>query len=132
VDEEQKKQELQNVLAVIALIIARGGDLAALNEQKQTPFMLALEEDCADLLGSLSDRVKLSDQPRILHIFSRKLFDDRYRSILLSLLDKEVTMDSSVINVLDENGFTPFLAFIDCYIKAIPEFAEKVTVAIQW
>ena len=79
--------------------------------QKQNAFSIALECDNIDVLKLLTATVRLSQYPKLFHRFQSKIFDDRYKSIILELMSKEV-LSRDVLNIEDANGFTPFLAYI--------------------
>ena len=72
-------------------LIESGAPLKALNENKETAFAIALENNHISILDILCDKVKLSEDPELLHIFKDKIFDDRYKDVLLKLLTKETT-----------------------------------------
>ena len=76
----------------------------------------------------LSQSIKLSEMPQLLHSFAGTFFDDRYKNVLMELLSKE---DSSVltpdkVNVLNDRGFTPLLAFVARFVRDYESIKDKV------
>jgi hypothetical protein len=84
---------------MIDLLISRGGQLNILNTDKKNPFSIALDTDNIDVLHKFAESVKISEDPQLLHKFKSKVFDDRYKSILLGLLNKEAHLESLVMNI---------------------------------
>jgi hypothetical protein len=106
------KKEKENQLKMIDLMIGYNGDLSALNNKKESPFTLAMAADDIKVLEKVSSKVRISENPNLLFEFTSKVCDDRYKSFLIKILDREPNLDASKLNVLDKNGFTPFLAYI--------------------
>jgi hypothetical protein len=50
-----------------------------------------------------------------MHRFSKKIFDDRYKSLLIELLEAEKDLSPTTMNTLDKDGFTPFLNYIKSF-----------------
>lgn len=74
----------------------------------------------------------MSENPELLHKFKSKIFDDRYKSILLELVNKG-SFKKEQINCFDKNGYTPFLAYIDEYSSGIKSgrFTELIGDAVK-
>ena len=53
------------------------------------------------------------------------MFDERYRKLLIQLIQKE-TLTAEVTNVLNKDGFTPFLA----YVKQLTDQVDNLETAI--
>ena len=107
---------------MIDLVLAYDADLSAMNQDKLSPFNLAMKANNIKLLEKLSDKIRFSKTPALLFDFAPNVFDDRYKKFLIKILDKEPTIEKEKLNVLDKNGFTPFLG----YLK---EFADKKEMA---
>ena len=48
-------------------------------------------------------------------VLKSKIFDDRYRDILLSILEKDRATNSitkATMNTIDDHGFTPLLMYV--------------------
>jgi len=97
---------------MIDLLLSKGGNLAAKTEDGRTPFEVALDCENIDVLQKFSNNVRLSEAPQILHKFQNKIFDERFRSILVQLLDQEQNLSAETMNFLDKDGFSPFLLFV--------------------
>jgi len=97
---------------LIDLLLAKGGDLSALNESGQTPFEVALDCDNIEVLSKFTKVVSVNKSPQILHKFASKLFDERFRDILVTILTQETNLNEETMNHLDEDGFSPFLLYI--------------------
>lgn len=67
------------------------------------------------VLELLSKKVSLNATPQILHNFKGKIFDERFRELLVKLLNKE-DLSSAAINCLDSEGFTPFLQYVNQFV----------------
>lgn len=67
----------------------RGGNLSLKTEDGKTAFEVALDCNNIDVLEQFSPSVKLNEAPLILHKFADKIFDSRFRAILVSLLEQE-------------------------------------------
>jgi len=63
----------------------------------------------------------LTENPELLHKFKNKVFDDRYKQILLDLINKG-GFSKEQINCFDKIGYTPFLAYIEEYSFGIKSF----------
>ena len=50
-----------------------------------------------------------------MHRFAKKIFDDRYKSLLIELLEAEQNLSPTTMNTLDKDGFTPFLNYIKSF-----------------
>ena len=75
---------------MIDLMILRGANLKLQNSNNQTPFDLALQAENVNLLKKFTQHVKISENPDLLHKFRTKIIDDRYKYILLELINKEI------------------------------------------
>jgi hypothetical protein len=53
------------------------------------------------ILKKFIKSVKLTDDPMILHKFSSKLFDERFRDILVELIYQEQNLALETINLMD-------------------------------
>ena len=116
------------MVKVVKYLIEQGAPLDALNEGKESAFDLALEYNATTILQVLSDSIKISERPQILHSFVPKFFDDRYKTVMMELLSKE---DSSVltpdkVNVLDKTGFTPLLACVKHFVSEYESIKDKI------
>ena len=92
-DERFKKaetEERKSLLSMIDLLISRGAKLDLLNVDNKSAFSIALDTDNIDVLHKFAESVRISQDPQLLHKFRAKIFDDRYKSILLELINKEV------------------------------------------
>lgn len=79
---------------------------------------MALEADNTVILETLCEKIKLSESPQLLHEFKSKIFDDRYKSVLLTLIKRESSheLTTEKLDTLDAEGFTPFLAYVTAFI----------------
>ena len=116
-------------------MIENGADLTLENKEKQTPFTLALKHEKINILSILSEKVEISQNPQLLHKFSDKVFQKRYRDILRQLLGREKAnnkLSGEVMNTLAENGFTPFLAYIQSLINHMDTLKVNVTEEVMY
>lgn len=99
-------------------LIEKGAPLNSLNEHKETPFAIALKNDNASILEILCQKIKVSESPQILHEFESKIFDDRYKTVLLKLLKRESKheLTPEKLDTLNAEGFTPFLAYVKVFV----------------
>ena len=51
-----------------------------------------------------------------MHRFSNKIFDDRYKALLIELLEAENELNTETMDILDKQGFTPFLHYVKSFI----------------
>lgn len=74
----------------------------------------------------------MSESPELLHKFKSKIFDDRYKSILIDLI-KKGGFNKEQVNCFDKNGYTPFLAYIEEYSSGIKSgrFTELINDAVK-
>ena len=113
---------------MIRFLIDQGAPLSALNEAKQTAFAIALKAENVSLLDMLSEEVKISECPKLLHTFRTHIFDDRFKNVLMSLIkleDKRV-LTPEVMNTLNKEGFTPFLAYVRGFCEMQDELMTKI------
>ena len=132
-NEEDKARFNKNLGDTIELLLKFNADLSAKTESGKTPFEVALECDNVIVLELLSEKVSLNLTPKILHNFKSKIFDERFRELLVKLLNKEA-LKSESINCLDSNGFTPFLQFVGQFVEGEKKgtFANLVRPIIEW
>jgi len=78
-----------------------------------------LQCDNIKILKKFTESVKLIEDPLILHKFSNKLFDERFRDILLELINQEQNLSHETINSLDNDGFSPFLSYVKSYVDKL-------------
>jgi len=104
---------------MIKLLIANGADLNLKTEKGMTPFAGALANDEIHVMDILADNLLLSEDSELLHKFQDKIFDDRYKTILIKLLNKEDNLSADVMNVLDDIGFSPFLSFLQNFVQGL-------------
>ena len=83
------RRERETLIAVTKFLIEKGAPLNALNSDKKTAFSIALESDNVHILDILSDSIKLSESPSLFFIFKHKIFDDRYKTLLIKLIKRE-------------------------------------------
>jgi hypothetical protein len=102
---------------MIDLMIKFNGNLSALNNDKESPFTLAMKRDDINVLEKVSSKVLISENPKLLFEFTSKVCDDRYKNFLIKILDREPNLDASKFNVLNSNGFTPYLAYIKDFVN---------------
>ena len=118
--------EKKTLVKVTEYLIEKGAPLNALNSKKETAFAIALgkENDC--ILETLSASVKLSEAPSLFFAFKTKIFDDRYKSLLLKLIRRESQTSKNFINTLDSEGFTPFLAYVQSFVESHDSLMNSV------
>lgn len=109
-------------------LIDKGTPLSALNEAKQTAFALALKAEHVALLDMLSEDIKISECPKLLHTFKNHIFDDRFKNVLMKLIEREdmSELTPEVMNTLNKEGFTPFLAYIRRFCEMQDELMTKI------
>ena len=129
---ENKDREEANLIAVIKVLLEHGANLAAKNNDGQTPFSLALKGSRVKILDLLSDSVKISENTQLLHDFKDYIFDDRYLTIFYKLLKREEqTLTANDFNLLDARGFSVFLTYIKSWTKNYNSIYSKVTTECQ-
>ena len=62
-----------------------------------------------------------------MHRFSTKIFDERYKALLIELLEAEDELGTETMNVLDKQGFTPFLIYVKSFIGERQTLAGKIS-----
>ena len=77
------------MVKVTEYLIEKGAPLNLMNDEKETPFSIALSDDNIKILDILAEKIKLSENPKLLHEFKTKIYDDRYKTVLQKLLNKE-------------------------------------------
>ena len=130
-DPETVEIELNNLKGMIKLLIDKGISIDAVDEDKKTAFERALEQNAVNILPLLTANVSLNRTPMLLHRFTKKIFDDRYRSILKGLIEAE-PISKEVINCLDEKGFTPFLTFVKAFVDERSFLYQKISTLISY
>lgn len=99
----------QTLSDMIDLVLAKGGNVALKTEAGQTPFEIAMECNNIDVLNRFCKAVSLCESPQILHKFQTRIFDERFRSILVQLIEQEPSLTAATMNHLDDIGMSPFL-----------------------
>ena len=130
-----QQNRVKKVLSdLIDLLLVKGGDLSALNEKGQTPFEVALDCDNIDVLSKFTKVVSVNKSPKILHKFASKIFDERFRDILITILTQEVDLKNETMNLMDDDGFSPMLLFIKQYVKNLSDstFKNLIHRCLQW
>ena len=62
----------------------------------------------------------------LMHRFATKIFDDRYKALLIELLDAEANLTTETMNKLDNQGFTPFLNFVRQFVSERTQIMSKI------
>ena len=70
------------------------------------------------MLHKFVDNVKLSESPQLFHHFTPHLLDERYHKLLVQMMGKE-RLTAETTNVLNKDGFTPFLAYIKHFTEQV-------------
>lgn len=83
------RREKETLIKVTKFLIEKGAPLNALNSDKKTAFSIALESNNVSILDILSDSIKLSESPSLFFVFKQKIFDDRYKTLLIKLIKRE-------------------------------------------
>lgn len=78
-----------------------------------------------DVLSKFTKKVSLNKSPQILHKFATKIFDERYRDILITILTQEVDLKNETMNLMDDDGFSPMLLFIKQYVQNLSDSTFK-------
>lgn len=86
------------------------------------------------ILDILAESIKLSESPSLLFAFSQKIYDDRYKSILIKLIKRENSqiLTEDKMNTLDSEGFTPFLTYIKSFVENRDSLMQKVGVELSY
>ena len=86
------------------------------------------------ILDILAESIKLSESPSLLFAFSQKIYDDRYKSILIKLIKRENSqiLTEDKMNTLDSEGFTPFLTYIKSFVENRDSLMHKVGVELSY
>ena len=66
------------------------------------------------LLEKLLDNISLNKDPNILHSFKDKILNVKYQQILMRLFQNDPP-SRETLNVLNDKGLTPFLAYIEFF-----------------
>ena len=45
------------------------------------------------------------------------MFDERFREILLDLINQEPNLSPRTVNYPDQDGFSPFLAYVKSFVE---------------
>lgn len=72
------------------------------------------------------ENVKLSENPMLFHHFTSHLLDERYQKLLVQMMEKE-NLSAEVTNVLNKDGFTPFLAYIKHFTDQVDTLELVIT-----
>lgn len=90
-----------------------------------------MKQNEISVLHKFVDNVKLSESPQLFHNFTNHIFDHRYSSLLVQLIKKE-NYSSEVANVLNKDGFTPFLAYIRHFAEQVDLFENAIKNELQY
>jgi len=99
--------------------------LTKTDANKKTPFAVCLEHDNIYLLEKLIDDVSLNNDPMLLHSLVPKILNVKYQGILETLLSNDEP-SAATINVLDDNGLTPFLAYTEHFCSRYPSMRGEM------
>ena len=111
-------------------MLSHNASLDHADHQKRIPFTLALERDNIDLLQKLIDNVSLNKQAELLHALAPKILNTRYQAILKQLLaNEEPTVEN--MNNLNDDGLTPFLAYINEFCSSYVTIKGKMMVLMN-
>jgi hypothetical protein len=90
--------------------------------------------DNVPLLEKLAAEISVDSHPALLHSLTTKILNKRYQELLHSILKNKPPSKES-INVLDERGLSPFLAYVEhfCsrYASLRAEIIQLVSEAAQ-
>ena len=101
-DKEALEIEKNNLKGMIRLLIENGIEIEAVDEQKRTAFEVALDSNAVNIIPLLIDNIKLSKTPMLIHRFKKRIFDERYRTILKTLIESDEDVTEETMNVLDD------------------------------
>ena len=89
---------------------------------------MALKAKHVGLLEMLSGDIKISECPKLLHAFKSHIFDDRFKNVLIKLIKKEdmSALAPEVMNTLNKEGFTPFLAYVRTFCDMKDELLDHI------
>ena len=115
---------------VTQILIQHGADLTIKDSQKRTPFTICLENDNAPLLEYLQDKVSFNKEPELLFAFQSKIFNEAYQKILTQII-KNDPPTKETLNTLDDNGYTPLLAYIQSYSNNFNQHYNQIMTRIN-
>jgi len=83
------------------------------------------------VLHKFVENVKLSESPQLFHHFTSHILDERYSKLLIQLIKKE-KITREVANVLNKDGFTPFLAYIKHFTDSVDMLENTIRNELQY
>jgi ankyrin repeat protein len=99
---------------VAQLLIENKADLNLKDNLGRSPFYLCFETENFPLLELLMGKVSINKDPDLFFAFKDKIINVEYQVILESLI-KNDPPSKEAMNCLDDNGFSPFLAYIKTF-----------------
>lgn len=120
----KRQVEIQKKIA--QLLIQNNAELSTKDKQNRTPFAICLEKDNAPLLEFLKDKVSLNREPELLFAFKDKIFNQDYQRILTQLIENDAPTKET-FQTLDVVGLTPFLAYIESFVRNHDNLLVNIT-----
>ncbi len=81
--------------------------------------------DNVPLLEKLVADISVDSDPQLLHSLTTKILNKRYQELLFSILRNKPPSKESM-NVLDERGLTPFLAYVEYFCSRYASLRAEI------
>ena len=98
------------------MLLEHGADPFLKASNGQTVFYICLTLKKLDLLRNFMHCVSLNKDPTLFFAFAPNILNGEYQKILFELFEQEKPGKEALAE-LDEFGYTPFLAFVNEFVK---------------
>lgn len=120
------RRQVETQKKIAQLLIQNKAELSTKDKSERTPFAICLQLDNAPLLEFLKDKVSINKEPELLFAFKEKLFNVDYQRILEQLIGNDPPTKET-FNTLDAQGLTPFLAYVDAFVRNHDQILVNIT-----
>jgi len=128
-EEKQRLEELRK--SEIALLLKYGANINVLDKDGNTLFDNCLQSGNYELMELFTDIASFSAQPALLFSFAKLIYNPTLKQTFNFLLKNSV-MNSQLLSVTDNEGFTPFLRYLKTFTDIAQDAYTKIYTYIEY
>jgi hypothetical protein len=100
-------------IKIVEMLLESGAEMGIKAKDEKSPFSLAFEGSLIEILDKFWDKIDLNKDPSLFFSFSGvSVLRETSHKLLYDCL-QGITVDEDSINFVNDQGFTPFLWYIN-------------------
>ena len=128
-----KTEELTQLRkSMIKLLLRYKANINVVDKEGKTLFDRCLDSRNYELLELFTDVVSFSVQPSLLFSFAGLIYKPELKRTFDYLMKNSAGIDEAAMNVLDADGFTPFLRYLQYFVEHSVQWHQSLTDYIQF